>query len=203
LHVSLSAIYSLYRQYVCCVSLSGGAIFATLSELTLLNSTFANNHASHVGGVVYAPDNQLLNVSHCTFSANSADVDAGVLAVLGGAVLIEDTAFERNFASHRGGSIVLSEAAAALTRVSIRHSHTLGSSALMGGSLYASSSTLRIEAMDCRNSTGSEGYFLYLTKCQTTVLRSRFSGGTGADGIAVTTKTSLFRMLSSSIEQSR
>ena len=130
-------------------------------------------------------------------------MDAGVIAALGGSVLIKNSNFTNNFATDRGGVVLLSETSTILTNVVIRDSHTMHSSAFRGGSIYASASTLLLDGVHCHNSTGSEGYFLYLSTCETTIIKSHFSDGVGADGIVVKSQPSIFYMTESSIVSSK
>ena len=57
----------------------GGGIFATLSEVTIVNSTISGNDSNQDGGGVYFTDGTDSSLRHVTITDNSADDDGGGL----------------------------------------------------------------------------------------------------------------------------
>jgi predicted outer membrane repeat protein len=81
-----------------------------LGHLTLLNSTFVNNHASGDaganGGAVEGPG-YTIEVSGSTFTGNIADDDGG--AIYAETATITRSSFTRNTSQSHGGAVALSE----------------------------------------------------------------------------------------------
>ena len=181
---------------------TGGAIFADLSTVSLLDSSFIGNTAFRVGGFLYAPVNTFLNITNCVVNFNLAYVDGGGIAIIGGSVHITDSSFENNYASNRGGAMVLYDVVAKVRETSVLHSQTQKSTAFRGGSIFATSSDLLFDTLLCQNSTGSDGYFMYLSTCITTIIRSDFIEGSGISGIVVKSKGSVLDMVDSHVSKS-
>ncbi|MBR0225089.1 MAG: fibronectin type III domain-containing protein, partial [Thermoguttaceae bacterium] len=173
--------------------LSGGAIYAPYSALTVSNSTFHNNSASsggainantasisnssfvynsceRAGGAIYAT---VASVSNSTFQSNSATGSYGN----GGAISaysasISNSTFQNNFASNEGGAIRGGDS----SRLTISNSSFQNNVSYEGGAIYAGfDSTLTISNSNFQNnSANSEGGALYLWYSTITVSGSIF-----------------------------
>jgi len=92
----------------------GGAIFATLNQKIVINSTlFYNNTAVHRGGSIYGDYGSTIICDQCQFISNSATNGHGGAIFMedrnsqsdGTYAIIENSIFESNIANYYGGAI--------------------------------------------------------------------------------------------------
>lgn len=181
----------------------GGAISAESAKVDLIDSTFSNNKAGRAGGFIHAAEAVNINIVNCLINFNSAANDGGGISAIGSEVVVADSFFDNNYATNRGGTLILSTANMVMSNTSLTSSRTGSSAAFRGGSVFASSSTLRFSGLVCRNSSGSEGHFMYLTESETTIEDAVFIGGKGAIGIVVKSQWSVLNLTSSEMSLSR
>jgi predicted outer membrane repeat protein len=92
----------------------GGGVFAGLGELTIKNTTFANNKAHEQGGGLYVDGPKPINITNSTFSGNKAQ-DSSNNGKGGGIAIkhwtwdtdakIVNTTFANNYAGSEAGAI--------------------------------------------------------------------------------------------------
>ncbi len=88
----------------------GGALWASLSDLTLIDVIASGNTSTGDGGAV-AVNAGTLTLSGCTFSDNVAVDDGGAIAVVSGSFVDEGSWYEGN-SGVRGGAVLLEGAGA-------------------------------------------------------------------------------------------
>src|ERR671915_949898 len=87
---------------------NGGAIFNGSGQVSLSDSTFTDNAATH-GGAVYSSADKggLLSIRDSTFTLNSAAGDGGAVVGTGsGSLEVLDSTFSKNSADDWGGAVV-------------------------------------------------------------------------------------------------
>ncbi len=122
----------------------GGAIYAS-GTLTISNSSFSDNSATHIygfgyGGAIYASG--ALTISNSSFSDNFATTHGGAIVVDGGSVTISNSTLSNNSASQgRGGAIFQQSASSVLT---LSHVTIADNSARQGNGIYLYSGVLKM-----------------------------------------------------------
>ena len=128
----------------------GGAIIATGSVISIIQSKFENNYAMH-GGAIYAQKHSVIKIHNSTFSKNIVIINGGVLCSSGSNITIGASKFANNMAANAGG-VLYSRESIIKIRASKFHANGavdlvrgsgLGSSA--GGVLYSILSNVTIE----------------------------------------------------------
>jgi hypothetical protein len=114
----------------------GGGVFAGLGELTIKNTTFANNKAHEQGGGLYVNGPKPINITNSTFSGNKAQ-DADNNGKGGGIAIthwtwetdakIVNTTFANNYAASEAGAIQAGDINVTLKN-SIFYKNTAGNS---------------------------------------------------------------------------
>ena len=172
------AIYTLNCTVICAgrilfylnkASLSGGAIHATSSNLTLIGSTFINNSALG-GGAIDAYLSKVILFGNNNFTKNQATlygsggllVSAGSLVVTGHAVFVNNT-------GRQGGGVYISYSS---VQFSGEHSFTGNTANSQGGGFYAVSCTINFNGRRClfyENLAVTQGGALYLVNSSATL----------------------------------
>lgn len=154
----------------------------TPGNLTVLNSTFANNQANDesnaFGGVISSQDSNL-TVRNSTFSNNSARF-AGAIHARNGSVILENSTFTGNSSTddsfQAGGAVYLS----ADTVTTIRNSSFSGNEADAGAGVYVTNgaTSITIEDSSFTDNRGERGLGIFLNESidEASVTRSTFSG---------------------------
>lgn len=78
--------------------------------LTITSTSFHDNRAEYIGGVIYAKSFSIININATNFTGNTAEDDGGVMFLIGDSIASVNTSiFTRNIASNGGGVIYLSQ----------------------------------------------------------------------------------------------
>ncbi len=86
-------------------SASGGAFFATAASLSARDTKFGSNSAQLLGGAAVMQGNGQVELSDCTFDANTAGAGGGALYCNGVDLLAQRVGFVRNSAQRDGGAL--------------------------------------------------------------------------------------------------
>ena len=142
----------------------GGALFATSSNVSVINTNFVHNEAD-IGGVLFAYKS-IISISHCTHNYNRA-LHGGVMATVESSVDIDNSAFSKNVATLEYYSIG-------------------GVIATFGGSFNITSSTFT-------NNSAAYGGVTYTSDGSCNITNTTFTNNSAAaaGGVMVTLKGSL------------
>ena len=85
----------------------GGVMFTELhSNITFINCSFVENHATTNGGVLYSDEGCTITVYNCTYANNSARVHGGVFTVISSNLSIYKSLFSSNKAEQSDGGVI-------------------------------------------------------------------------------------------------
>ena len=141
----------------------GGAIETDVTYLTLLQTSFFNNHASH-GGALYIPyasnaDFLVIVISNVSFINNMGSKGGALyLANFDGRIVIEDSTFRNNSADTDGGAVRCQSKGRNLTIIAKSTEFIENTARLKGGAIF----TMDKEQYPYFNSSMQvmHGYFL-------------------------------------------
>lgn len=129
-----------------------------MADLTILNSTFDDNHvtggAGADGGAIWWAGAKL-KIVNSTFSGNSAAHDGGAMIVLGGSPALDNVTFSSNSAAGSGGALVVANTAVVLRNTVVASSTQGGNCTILSGGTITSSYTLSDDTT-CGPGTGDQ-----------------------------------------------
>ena len=137
---------------------SGGAIWATDSNLTLESSTLSGNNAAFWGGAVRA-DSSLLQIKNSSFLTNKSSVSngGGALYLKSGSFTITSSNFSSNQSNYEGGAILIEEANGTIADSNFTDNLNIGFNG--GGALFIDRSSPTISKCSfIRNKTDANNY---------------------------------------------
>ena len=156
----------------------GGAIIARHSNIDIKYCTFESNGAAR-GGVVYAENSSMINMSNNTFVNNIATDSGGVVYSSKSAVTIEASQFDNNTANSGGVIYSLSG------NVSIIGSDFDENSAVSGVVVYSYRGNVTIvtsEFVD-NHATGNGNGLVFVYYCKVNVQTSKFRDNSARSGL--------------------
>ena len=103
-------------------SAASGAGIANSGKLSVIDSSFDGNRATHVGGAILNEHD--LNVQDCDFSGNTANVSGGAISN-GGTATVSGCTLSANLATNQGGGIAVSAGQLTLINSTIFHNFAL------------------------------------------------------------------------------
>lgn len=146
---------------------TGGALHTRTSDVTIISSVFADNHAltSNAGAFYFQGADTTAVIERSTFSGNSGSSSGGGIYHVGGSLSIIDSTFDGNQCPTRnGGAISVSSSTPART-LSVTRSTFIANHAQSGGALAASNNqTTSIQAVLFRDNTAAtDGGAVFVT----------------------------------------
>jgi LPXTG-site transpeptidase (sortase) family protein len=133
----------------------GGAItthldFSNPTSLTVIDSTFSNNHANSIGGAISILSGSYATISGSTFSGNTAGDRGGAIDSNYGELFLSNSTFYGNSAVNQGGAIDM------WGSMDLYNSTISGNSAPTAGGLYLYSGGIRLANNILANSAAGE-----------------------------------------------
>jgi len=170
------------------MSLSGGAVYAQSSNVTLNNNIFTNNNATN-GGALYAVDSTV-NSKGSTYSGNGNKASGAIHFENCTATLQQETMSENS--ATNGGVMWIKGSTVTLTGCTLNNNK-----ATNGGAVYANNSSLALKTTHCSQNNASEkGGGIYLNGTKLSMTQSYVqsnTAGTGG-GIYATGKNTVLNM---------
>ncbi len=162
----------------------GGVLNTEHSSVTIKSTYVHQNRAIYIGGGIYASGLSTFNIDTSNFTSNTAEDNAGVMALIGGSIVnVTNSFFTGNVATNRGGVVYLYQ-----SNASILNGTFISSLAGQnGGVIYVLlHSTIRIDNSSLTNNTANKlggvissslGGNLIVLNCKFTNNSASSSGG--------------------------
>ena len=172
----------------------GGGLYASNSDLALVNSVFADNQA-RAGGAMASIDSRS-TIDGVDFSSNVADTKAGALwiqAASADGVLIQRSGFRQNRAQSGGGAVYITSGTHRIEDTDFRNNETVSSS---GGALFLTGATRLdlVQSLVWKNTAGERAGGLYATtsSAEVNIINSTFAENVGRNSKAVVSLPTTF-----------
>jgi len=169
---------------------SGGAIYATASEVEIRNCSFHRNNASNdQGGAVYSSGGNPLNITFTVFSENTAD-RGGAFVFQSVNVSLTNCQFTKNEASHVGVGMIQHNSSFAVEEVLFDDNHAC--KGYTGALFLGSRSTGQIRSSVFKNNRaiGNGGAVTVIVRCRVHITDVMFTNNTSTqEGGAILAST--------------